>query len=93
MTNCNPPEPIGKSPRKQAIEKLIEKSDDEKRVIPAFVVSPACNHDPMRGRIELVATPPYSDRPDCLGPCYLSCAHCGELLGMIGPIGSTLDVA
>ena len=88
MTNCNPSEPIGKSPRKQAIEKLIEKADGEKRVVPAFVIAPACNHDPVRGRIELVVVPMYSDRPDCLGPCYLRCAYCSELMGMIGSVGT-----
>lgn len=82
MTNCNPPEPIGKSPRKQAIEKLIEKSDSEKRVIPAFAIMPACNHDPVRGSIHLSLTPPYSNKPQPLSG-YLRCIHCGELMGTI----------
>lgn len=52
----------------------------EPAALPAFVLQPACNHNPMRGRIELTATPAYSDQ---LGPAYLTCIHCGELMGMI----------
>lgn len=63
----------------------------EKVDIPAFVITPACNHDPVRGPINLVATPEYSDRPDPLGPCYLRCIHCGELAGMIEHVGTVPD--
>jgi hypothetical protein len=90
MTNRNPPEPVGKSPRKQAIEKLIEKSDGEKRVIPAFAIMPACNHDPFRGTVHLIPAPAYSDNPQSV-PAYLRCIHCGELMGMIGLVGRAAD--
>lgn len=64
---------------------------DTNKVIPAFAIMPACNHDPMRGKIELSLTPAYSDQPQP-GPGYLRCIHCGELMGMIGVVGSAGDV-
>lgn len=54
-----------------------------------FVVAPACNHDPMHGSINLSVQPPYSDLPQP-GPAYLRCVHCGELMGMIGVVGTTM---
>ena len=56
--------------------------------LPAFAIAPACNHDPIRGPIELVLVPVYSDNPPS-GPAYLRCRHCGDLMGTIGVVGST----
>lgn len=64
-----------------------KKPNDGKQGIPAFVVSPACNHDPGRGRIELSLTPAFTEMPRPMVG-YLRCIHCGKLMGTIGPIGN-----